>query len=438
MGRSSHLRFVDLFAGLGGFHIAMSRLGHKCVFACDSNEALGITYKKNFGIAVKGDLRKVPATQIPPHDILCAGFPCQPFSKAGEQLGTSCELWGDLFSKHVLRVLRRHKPAYFIFENVANLERHDGGRTWRDMYEILTAAGYHVKAKVLSPHHFGIPQIRDRLFIVGSKKPLDGFEWPTEVHLEPSIHSILDSRPSDAKPISEKVERCLSVWNEFLQRAPKRIQLPSFPIWAMEFGATYPYTKYDSLHDTPLSTLRNYKGAFGRSLNKRFRNDITPLLPSYARSETKCFPLWKQKFIRQNRDFYKTNKRWIKPWLPKLSEFESCLQKLEWNCQGEERNIWRYVVQFRASGVRIKRPTTAPSLVAMTTTQVPIIAWEKRYMTPRECSRLQSMDKLQHLPDTPTATYKALGNAVNAEVVERIAYQLTTKINYRFPKNSAA
>src|SRR4029077_6636269 len=108
----------------------------------------------------------------------------------------------------------------------------------------------------------------------------------------------------------------------------------------------------------------------------------------------------------------------------RILEFPACLQKLEWNCKGEKRNVWNYVIQFRASGVRIKRPSTAPSLIAMTTTQVPIIGWEKRYMLPRECARLQSMNGLKHLPTSATSAFKAMGNAVNAELVKRIAQAL--------------
>ena len=425
MGARTRLKFIDLFAGLGGFHLALRALGHECVFASEIDEELCDLYERNFSMRPQGDLRVIAEEHIPTHDVLCAGFPCQPFSKAGEQQGTKCKLWGDLFSKHVLRVIRHHQPAYLLMENVANLERHDGGRTWRRMRRQLEReGGYAIDTKVLSPHRFGVPQIRERLFIVGSRCGLDHFAWPAEDDSEPFIHTVLDDQPADAKGLTDQVVRCLEVWQEFIERAPKGEQLPSFPIWTMEFGATYPYTKYDSLHRIPVRTLSNYRGCFGQTLKRPLRRHIIERLPSYARAESGAFPRWKQLFIRQNRQFYEHNKRWIKPWLPKIREFPPSLQKFEWNCKGEPRDIWRYVIQFRASGVRVKRPTTAPSLVAMTTTQVPIIGWQRRYMTPRECSRLQSMDELKHLPAAQTKVVQALGNAVNAEVVRRIAKTL--------------
>lgn len=417
------LRFVDLFAGLGGFNLALRSLGHECVFASELEEELRDIYELNFKMRPVGDIRKIREVDIPAHDILCAGFPCQPFSKAGEQLGTKCSLWGDLFSKHVLRVIRHHRPTYLIMENVANLERHDGGRTWKRMRSQLEECGYDIDTRVLSPHRFGVPQIRERLFIVGSRVRLQHFGWPDEDQVVPDIHSVLDTEPADAKVLSDQALRCLNVWQEFLDFSPKNVELPSFPIWTMEFGATYPFTKYDSLYAISLAKLRNHKGSFGQSLNYYHRERILERLPSYARAEKHAFPLWKQLFIRQNRDFYRQNKGWIKPLLPKIREFPPSLQKFEWNCKGEPRDIWKYVIQFRASGVRVKRPTTAPSLVAMTTTQIPIIAWQSRYMTPRECSRLQNMEEL-HLPKAETNVYKALGNAVNVELVRRIAQRL--------------
>jgi DNA (cytosine-5)-methyltransferase 1 len=190
----------------------------------------------------------------------------------------------------------------------------------------------------------------------------------------------------------------------------------------MEFGATYPYD-CNSLHTVELKTLQKYKGSFGQSLRLSSLDKILARVPSHARSEKDTFPDWKQDFIRKNRELYARHRSWLKDWLPKLQPFHSSHQKLEWHCKGEERNIWNYVIRFRASGVRVKRPNTSPSLVAMTPVQTPIIGWERRYMTVRECARLQSMDALEHLPAGSRGT-RALGNAINVKVVELILANL--------------
>ena len=194
----------------------------------------------------------------------------------------------------------------------------------------------------------------------------------------------------------------------------------------MEFGADYPYedeTPFALATELGSRGLAEYSGSFGVSLHGLTVEEQMAALPSHARRPVFKFPKWKVDFIRQNRQFYEENKAWIDPWLPKIQGFTSSFQKFEWNAKGENKSIWEFVIQMRASGVRVKRPTTAPSLVAMTDTQVPIIAWEKRYMTPRECARLQSLDHIQ-LPASRGDAYKALGNAVNAKVVEMIAGSL--------------
>jgi len=409
--------FIDLFAGLGGFNLALSELGHKCVFASEIDETLRSCYRINFGLEPVGDIRNISADKVPSHQILCAGFPCQPFSKAGSQLGLNDRERGNLFYE-ILKIIDHHKPQYLLLENVPNITRHDHGRTWKKIRQLLEDRGYYLKCRELSPHHFGIPQIRPRTYILASKSTLDGFVWPEPSLSENiSVKAILDTNPPQAQKISFIMEDCLDIWQEFLDLAPKEEKLPH-PLWSMEFGATYPYED-TTPYALPYEELVKYRGSFGQPLTGRSKSQIMEQLPSHATRKETHFPNWKIKMIAKNRSFYQNNVDWIDEWKKKIQVLPTSFQKLEWNCQGDERLIRKYIIQFRASGVRVKRLGWAPSLVA-NTTQVPVIGWESRFMTVDECKRLQCMDELC-LPGSKEKSYEALGNAVNVQVVKKIA-----------------
>lgn len=421
------MRFIDLFAGLGGFHLALRVLGHQCVFASEIDDTLRQLYERNFGMRPFGDIKDIDVANIPSHDILCAGFPCQPFSKAGDQDGLKDPKLGDLYLQ-ILRVIHCHHPRYLILENVPNLAWHDNGSTWEQIKRLLEAEGYEVSMNRLSPHEFGVPQIRERMYIIAGLEGLHGFEWPDKQKGELSIHKVLDSYPPEARLLSESVKRCLDIWQEFLDCVPRDEKIPH-PLWSMEFGATYPYKRTTPAMVSTDNLRYRYQGSHGRRLLEgKTREAVLGLLPSHARANQERFPRWKIQFIQRNRDFYERHKSWLDSWMQKIAEFPSSFQKLEWNCQErdprkEVRLLNRYVIQIRPSGVRVKRTTTAPSLVAMTVTQVPIISWETRYMTPTECKRLQSMDGID-LPELDLKAYQALGNAVNVEVAQFVAERL--------------
>jgi DNA (cytosine-5)-methyltransferase 1 len=240
--------------------------------------------------------------------------------------------------------------------------------------------------------------------------------------LTSDINNFIEDNPREYKKLPKENQKVLNIWQEFINSIPEDVQIPSFPIWGMEFGATYPY-RNTYPNKMRVKDLGKYRGSFGTKLNQMTRKEQFANLPSYARV-TKKFPDWKIRWIGYNRKFYKENKRFIKQVVKEISQlpFQSW-QKLEWNVGDNSRNIKNYILQFRASGIRVKKINTFPSLVT-SSTQIPIIGWKYRYVTKEEGLKLQALDGLKVLPESSKATFKALGNAVNVKIVKLIANQL--------------
>jgi DNA (cytosine-5)-methyltransferase 1 len=379
-------RFIVLFCGIGGFHVALASLGGECVFASDIDEKCREVYADNFGLKPSSDITKINAKDIPPHEVLCAGFPCQAFSKAGYRLGLN-DTRGTLFFD-IVRIVEEHHPKYLILENVRNLLGHDKGNTWKVISKSLDELGYVFQDPpiIFSPHLIGIPQYRERVCILAQRKDLPYNAGLYLSKIKPirkcSIDDILDAENKYTDPNKYKLTKeefnIISIWDEFAKGIVG--PMPGFPIWVDEFR-----TKYDC----------------------------------------EGLPKWKANFIFKNRQFYKENKRFIDRWLKKhdkLSALSPSRRSFEWQAQESARNLWELIIQFRPSGVRVKRPTYFPGLVAIT--QTSIVGKLKRKLSPREAARLQSYPDTFKLNADDRIAYKQLGNSVNVEVIKYMASRL--------------
>lgn len=200
------ITFIDLFAGIGGFHLAFHNLGAKCVFVSEWDKAARETYKKNFekiqpelftpetiDQTFTGDITTVLPKSIPDFDIITGGFPCQPFSQAGLKKGFN-ETRGTLFFD-IANIMKEKQPKAFFLENVRGLLTHDGGRTFATIQRVLTEElGYNFFYKVVKASDYGVPQHRPRLFMVGFKDKSIDFEFPEPVKLTMTMDDVFDGK----------------------------------------------------------------------------------------------------------------------------------------------------------------------------------------------------------------------------------------------------
>ena len=200
--KKSTFKFIDLFAGIGGFRIAMQNLGGNCVFSSEIDKFAKQTYDLNFGEVPFGDITKILENDIPDHDILCAGFPCQAFSIAGKRKGFEDETRGTLFFD-IKRIIKAKKPKAFFLENVKGLKSHDKGRTLKTILKVLRDdLDYYVpEPQIMNAKDFGVPQNRERIFIIGFRKDLkiEEFEYPKPKKKKVAFDSIKEENEVSVK-----------------------------------------------------------------------------------------------------------------------------------------------------------------------------------------------------------------------------------------------
>lgn len=417
------MKFIDLFSGLGGFHVGLKNNGHECVFSCEIDADLRELYQINHGILPHDDIRTINENTIPEHEILCAGFPCQPFSLAGKRKGAECPESGKLID-HVLRIAKHHQPKFVLLENVPNVLTIADGEFWHYLRTSFEDIGYKIDCKIISPVDLGIPQNRKRVFILGIRKDIDGstFSWPnasTDEIKNIPLSDILDNS-LEHKKLEDGKQELLKHWQDLLNNLELK-SLGSISIVAPEFGADYP----EDFSKLSLIEMKNYKGAYGASLKGcRTWSDVLELMPSYVKKNRKI-PGWIIKSTEFSRELYRANETLCNQWSTKLNKVNNSWQILEWRGRRTELLLKNHIVQFRASGIRIMNSKVAPSLIAMTPTQIPVIPSESRYISKHEAAKLQHLHLLNKLPSKNQAAFKALGNAVNAKIIELIGKRIS-------------
>jgi DNA (cytosine-5)-methyltransferase 1 len=404
-------KFVDLFAGIGGFHAALASLGGTCVYASEIDKDASEIYLRNWGRRPKGDITQLAnddVMDVPPHDVLVGGFPCQPFSKSGLQKGME-EVRGTLFW-NIARIIEVHQPTLVLLENVRNLAGPRHIHEWNVIIHTLRELGYRVSDDplIVSPHQIhpnfgGRPQVRERVFIAATKIPVGSSKFNSSP-VVPDLSKVMkDWMPQDwnlAKHLpleklttqSKKAEvalneseiRWIDAWDDFVVTMRKKLKdetLPGFPIWVDEW-----------VH-------------------------IDELVIPYGT------PDWKATFLRKNSEFYTKHQKTLDAWMKRIKIKEENLfppsrRKLEWQAQ-ETKTLKETIMHFRPSGIRAKKPTYVPALVAIT--QTSIIGKQGRRLTVREAARLQGLpDWFDFVGQNNSASYKQLGNGVNVGVVYNV------------------
>lgn len=435
--KSAGFTFSDLFAGVGGFHAALHAAGGQWVFASEIDEHAARVYDYNWlrplreagGIppegltrfAVSGDIVPLtePQVRVPRSDVLAGGFPCQPFSKSGKQLGME-ETRGTLFW-NIAQILKHEtrRPSVVLLENVRNLAgpRHRD-TTFKTIVNTLRELGYRTASEpavfsphLLPPHLGGRPQARERVFIlahyVGREAAEDPRNFDDPIVTPRSVvggwrktdwdlaaHLPLDEHVDAGYELESSERKWIETWDGLLREVWDRLgpgeRLPGFPIWADDFRTV---AEADDIIEA--AELRG-----------------EPL------------PRWKSDFLRKNAAFYMRHRGVLDRYRLEIDAFPPSRRKFEWQA-GPYVPLEQTILHFRPSGIRCKRPDYTPALVALAQTT---ILGTRRRLTPRETARLQGLPEWFEfvqsddeawsdvVPQRDSRSYKQMGNGVNVGV----------------------
>lgn len=380
------MKFIDLYAGIGGFRYALESLGHECVFSAEIDKYSLETYRTNFNENAYFDmdsLQKMTDKEIddivPDHDLLVGGFPCQPFSQGGAKLAFETHDSKGVQFFNVLKLIKVKKPRFIFLENVKHILNINDGKTYQEIKNNLKEAGYEINEKPirLSPHQLGIPQKRERVFFIAERNKVT-----PEFEIKDAKKMISIFTDEDHEFASSYENKVLKGWQEFVNKVK------------------WPETK--KIPDLWLDEMMN---------QEQPKEGDKP---------------WRIKYLNDMNKFYLDNKTFIDQWYEKhdVSSWERREKKFEWRAgDGSDKDFKNKIITFRTSGVRVKKGDYFPTLVAMV--QIPFIYDGKnkkfRKLSVREVANLQSFPK-KFIPNgNSQQAFKQFGNAVNVKVIAKLA-----------------
>jgi len=376
------MNYIDLFCGIGGFHQALKTFNLNCVLASDIDKNCKIIYKLNYNIDPLNNIKTIDPDNIPDFDIICAGFPCQTFSNAGKKK-TFSDNRGLLFDE-IIRIAKVKNPKFMFLENVKHILKVGDGEVIKYIKNKLEENNYILQLFNMSPHKYGIPQQRERIYFVCVRKDIYNNE---NIKLPISdkkiiINNFLDKKINIDKKyyINGDILKVLEAWDEMIK--------------IFDIGEKI----------SPTILIHEFY-----ILDRKKNFDI--------------YPKWKQDYIIANKKIINKYKDKWDIWYNKhkhILQKREIYGKLEWQTGiiKENDSIFNYFIQIRQSGIRVKKSEYFPTLVAIS--QIPIYGKEKRYITPRECARLQSFPDDFILSENDKISYKQLGNSVNVDNVKTI------------------